>query len=294
MRLHFQERPWDLIVSLGYVVAISAVMVVIGSGNYLALFLIIFFPGYALVSLLFPTRSQLDWIERIALSFGLSIGIVPLFTLTLNFTPLGINLASTIAAIDLFVILVGIGAYLRRIRLPIIDRPSLDLEITSRWWHEYNRGDKLATTFLIIGIIVACGALAYVLKFMQPGERFTEFYLLGSGGNASGYPTALNISERATVILGVSNHESAIVSYTIRVDLVGMRIVQNFTTGLNETVELNRTTRSWINFTCADGQNRTQPYSFFIGSAGLWKIEFVLYKDNVVTRQELQLFVTIS
>lgn len=49
--------------------------------------LVLFLPGYALIAALFPGKNDLDTIERIALSFGLSIAIVPLIGLALNFTP---------------------------------------------------------------------------------------------------------------------------------------------------------------------------------------------------------------
>ena len=44
----------------------------------LGLLLVLFLPGYSLIAALFPRRGDLDGIERIALSFGLSIAIVPL------------------------------------------------------------------------------------------------------------------------------------------------------------------------------------------------------------------------
>jgi uncharacterized membrane protein len=48
---------------------------------------ILFIPGYVLISTLFPTNKVLDGLERVALSFGLSIAIVPIIGLALNYTP---------------------------------------------------------------------------------------------------------------------------------------------------------------------------------------------------------------
>ncbi len=45
---------------------------------------ILFFPGYTLITALFPKKSDLGAIERVALSFGLSIAVVPLIGLILN------------------------------------------------------------------------------------------------------------------------------------------------------------------------------------------------------------------
>jgi len=45
----------------------------------------LFFPGYTLIAALFPKRNALDSIERVALSFGLSIAVVSLVGLILNY-----------------------------------------------------------------------------------------------------------------------------------------------------------------------------------------------------------------
>jgi len=58
----------------------------------LGLFLILFIPGYSLIVVLFPKKDDLEGVERLALSFGLSIAVTPLIGLVLNYTPWGIRL----------------------------------------------------------------------------------------------------------------------------------------------------------------------------------------------------------
>jgi hypothetical protein len=53
---------------------------------------IVWVPGYALVKALFPTKKEMDSIERAALSIGLSLALVPIVGLILNYTPWGIRL----------------------------------------------------------------------------------------------------------------------------------------------------------------------------------------------------------
>ncbi|MDH4300312.1 MAG: DUF1616 domain-containing protein, partial [Dehalococcoidia bacterium] len=53
---------------------------------------LLFFPGYTLMAALFPKKDRLGGVERVALSFGLSIAVVPLVGLILNYTPWGIRL----------------------------------------------------------------------------------------------------------------------------------------------------------------------------------------------------------
>ena len=51
---------------------------------------VLFLPGYAFIKALFPTK-ELDNIERTALSIGMSLALVPITGLILNYTPWGIR-----------------------------------------------------------------------------------------------------------------------------------------------------------------------------------------------------------
>ena len=51
---------------------------------------VLLLPGYTLIKALFPTK-ELDNIERIALSIGMSLALVPITGLLLNYTPWGIR-----------------------------------------------------------------------------------------------------------------------------------------------------------------------------------------------------------
>ena len=88
----------------------------------LGLPLVLFLPGYSLIAALFPRKDDLDAIERIALSFGLSIAIVPLLGLALNYTPFGIRLFPILIVLSIFTISLAIGAYVRRYKIPEEDR----------------------------------------------------------------------------------------------------------------------------------------------------------------------------
>ena len=66
---------------------------------------VLFIPGFALSWLFFPKKTEIDWIERIALAFGLSIAVVPLTIFYLNYI-FGVkiniqNVTLTIAAITI-------------------------------------------------------------------------------------------------------------------------------------------------------------------------------------------------
>jgi len=51
---------------------------------------VLFLPGYTFIRALFPEK-ELDNIERTALSMGMSLALVPITGLILNYTPWGIR-----------------------------------------------------------------------------------------------------------------------------------------------------------------------------------------------------------
>lgn len=66
---------------------------------------VLFLPGYSLMKTLFPMR-EIDNIERTALSIGMSLALVPLVGLLLNYTPWGIRLTPiTVSLLSLTLIL---------------------------------------------------------------------------------------------------------------------------------------------------------------------------------------------
>ena len=104
-----EARPYDSLVSyalsplslwfwaaIGAVVA-SLLLISVTSGAALYLryvfgsVLVLFLPGYALIEALYP-KHELDELTRLALSIGLSLALVVLTGLVLNYTPFGIRL----------------------------------------------------------------------------------------------------------------------------------------------------------------------------------------------------------
>jgi uncharacterized membrane protein len=295
MRMHFQERPWDLFLALGYVTAMAALILATGQGLLVAILMILLIPGYLLVAALFPGNGKIDWIERIALSLALSIVVVPVLGLILNFTPFGIRLVPIVLTLLAFSASMGLVAHTRRLKLPKDDRLSATINIRPPRWRESSSLEKALTVGLAAGILVSVSVLAFVVVTPGPGESFTEFYLLGPEGEADNYPTALNVAEEGSVILGVANHEFARVDYTIQVDFLGVDRVWNETGGFNDTVEVNRTSMGWINLSLDHDTLWTRPFSFRPESPGQWEIRFLLFRDGDLTAayRNLHLFVTV-
>ena len=75
---------------------------------------VLFFTGYVSISALFPKKEELDIIERLAFSTGLSIAITSLIGLILNYTSFGIRVYSVVFSLFSFIFLVSIVAVYRR------------------------------------------------------------------------------------------------------------------------------------------------------------------------------------
>ncbi len=296
MKLKFQQRPWDLLIADLYVGTLGIFILIFGQGLPVAIPMVIFFPGYVLVAALFPDNEEIDWIVRIALSFGLSIAVVPLIGLLLNFTPFGIRLVPIVVSILIFTEGLSLLAYRRRMRLPVEKRLSATLEIRAPKWGEYSNLDKVLTGVLVASIIFAASVLVFVVTTPRPGEKFTELGILGPGGLLTDFPTDLNVSEEGTVILLVRNHEFEAVDYTLRVDLVEVMWVWNASSERNESVELNRRPMDWFNFTLEHDENWTQSYTFAIDAAGSWQVQPLLFRDGDLSAsyKRVHMFVTVT
>ncbi len=183
---------------------------------FLGLPFVLFFPGYVLILALFPKKESLGSIERTALSFGLSIAVVPLIGLALNYTKWGITVESTLYSISFFILLMSVIAWIRQKRLSVEERFEVKYESKSissgktSW-------DKALSIILVISILGAIGVLGYVIANPKVGEKFTEFYILGDGGQAANYPEEITLGDSASVIVGIINHEQGETTYRVEV-----------------------------------------------------------------------------
>lgn len=84
---------------------------------FLGLLFTLFIPGYATVEALYPDERSLTPLERVALSIGLSLALVPLLGLLLNYTPWGIRLAPVVLALTLYSISTLLLAGYRKYKL---------------------------------------------------------------------------------------------------------------------------------------------------------------------------------
>jgi len=187
----------------------------------LGLLFIIFFPGYTLLSTLYPKQDDLGNVERLALSLGLSIAIVPLIGLILNFTPWGIQLYPIAISIAIFIIVTsGVGWYRQR-KLPEANRFSITIKASLPNWTGMNKLDKGLSISLAVAIVAALACLGYVVATPKQSEKFTEFYVLNIEGKAEDYPSQVALGEPVNIIIGVTNNEYELASYRVSITIDG-------------------------------------------------------------------------
>jgi len=191
---------------------------------------VLFFPGYMLIAAVFPRKDTLDGIERLALSFGLSIAIVPLIGLILNYTPWGIRLEPILFSLLFFILGMAAVALWRRQRLAYEERFQVNFTVNlsrlTLGWRNQGRWDRLFSILLVFAIFAALGTVVYVIQSPGVGERFTEFYILGIEGKAEGYPQEIILGDKGEVIVGIVNREHEPTVYTVEISIDGENIVE--------------------------------------------------------------------
>lgn len=248
-----RELPADLAVVIGVVGSVNfAVFLPVIKDTPLRIVVglpfVLFVPGYAFIAALFPedgesppteddatkglagkmTGRGVGGIERVILSFGLNIAVVPLIGLGLSFTPWGIRLVPIMIALSGFTLASTWAAARRRRALP----PEERFKVPCREWIAQGRKgvlerdsqtDTALNILLIVSVLMAVSSVAFAVAVPHKGETFTEFYLLTEDESgdlvADDYPTEFVLGDEQEVIVGISNQEHESVDYTVIVEL---------------------------------------------------------------------------
>lgn len=75
---------------------------------------VLYVPGAVFIEMLYPKRDELEDLERFALGVGLSLALVPLVGLVLNYTPWGIRLNPIFGGLALMVGVFSVAAVYRK------------------------------------------------------------------------------------------------------------------------------------------------------------------------------------
>jgi len=129
---------------------------------------------------------------------------------------------------------------------------------------------------LILVIIVSIITTVFVVTTPKAGEHFTEFFILGENGTATNYPTLLIINQNYPMYVGVGNHESQKVSYTIET----WKLRAEFDNSTNTTHIMAMDPLEQLSLTLTDNETRIIPYTISVDKTGYNRVEWLLFRDT--------------
>jgi len=200
--------------------------------------LLFFLPGYALLLVVYPyayaaptgrweISQRITVVERVALSFGMSLAITSLIAIALTqiepgfSSVLAINSVSTVV---LVLTLIGTG---RRYRLSRHEEFTMPI---GQWVDDAHEAlVRLPETRAVVSVVVVvsavatAGALGFVVTQPKDGAGYTGFRLVQEGPSgdlvAANYSNQLEDGEASSLIFSVENDEAERVQYSVLIVL---------------------------------------------------------------------------
>lgn len=272
----------------------------------LGVFAMLFVPGYAFAAVLFPGANRgggfldrnmrsggfgrnkggterrdgsITVVERLLLAVGLSVCLVPLVGLGLNYTPGGIQPNVLVGTVGVLSILLVFVAAVRRLRLPPDDRfdpRDIGAGLSGLIRNETDRSVSPLHVLLVVGLVVAASGIGFAAVMTERGEQFTEFYILTEDPEtgeliAGEYPDELG---GEPVHVGVTNHEGETKEYTVVV------LLQSFEGDRERSVQRERTLDSF-SMTVDPGETRTERHEIDTDvTEDDLRVTYLLYADS--------------
>ncbi len=265
--------------------------------------LLLFFPGYVLVGVLFPRHGEVDHShsngngslatirnlgritvpERAALSVGLSVALVPFYGFSLELLPVEAFDGAIIPTLVGGVLIGALVASGRRLRVPTSERFSLPLEsigakIRAPFSGPMPRAERIATIALAATVLLAVCSVGYVFAVPQDGEQFTDLRVMTESPDGEltlgDYPDQIGVDETAEFVIGIDNREGEPREYTVVV--VAERVIDNegSVTPI-ESTELGR-----FETTLDGGERALQSQTVTPESPGEFRLSYYLYTDE--------------
>ena len=206
----------------------------------LAMPLLLFVPGYALVAAIYPrctdcdrgdvlfreeitdTDTGLHAIERMFLSVGMSVAVLPI---------LGVVTWAGVGGISTEIVLFGVSTFtlgaiavaaIRRTSLAAAEqfsiRPSRGIHRFRRWLVGPSTRETAVNVLLVGAIVLSVTTLTFAFVVPVTGESYTSAMLVTEQDGefvAGNYPTNFTAGEPETLTLTLSNHEGRTTNYTV-------------------------------------------------------------------------------
>ncbi|KTG08400.1 hypothetical protein AUR64_19405 [Haloprofundus marisrubri] len=296
----------------------------------LTLPLVLFLPGYALVSAIFPDRNtnsqtafddavsglrnplptarSVTGVERVALAVVGSALLVPLVTLGVHFSPQPIALLPVAIGVEGTTGVLLLVALVRRATLDADERyaPPYPTAITGLFSsrppeHPLRgraEGGRLPAVALALSLLVLLSTVGYAATVPADDEQFTEFYVETEdvdGNTQSMYQNQFTAGSSANLTFGVENREQQSQSYTVVV------VSERVQTNGNETTVTESEQIGSADLTLDSKENTTRDVTVTPSMPGDVRFTLLLYRDGAPAEpsvenayRSLRLYVTVS
>lgn len=224
-----------------------------------------------MTTVFFPKPDNIEGMTRLILSVGLSIIVVPLLGLVNNYLPWGITLLPMMISLTVFNTMLIVLGWLVRKKLPIKQRFSI-LAVLKK---EFNK-NRIMNSVLLFFCLTIFITLTGIILIPKRSDSFTQFYITGQDGTASGYPKVVMAGKAEFVKLNVENNENKKTDYKIVIK-IDDNIIQTKNISLDHL-------EKWDDIISIISYNPNDAA----------KVDFLLYKDNQLKTPYRQLYLWIK
>ncbi len=215
LRLVFLHEPiWTIIVGSAIILPLLPHVPFAYIRIPLGIALVLLLPGYATARALFVGRIEATGMYGIGIGFGISIAIIPMVALLLEFSGIAISPESTLPALAVWTIFwIAIGLY-RSVE------QAADKMTPAAFGVNFRSGGSLSNRIvpITVSLLVAFLLVAVVMSSISRSEQLdTEFFILGSEGEARDYPYAVEPRGDVAVNLGIHNGSDDVQTYFVLV-----------------------------------------------------------------------------
>lgn len=198
------------------------------------LLFVCFVPGYALVSVLFPSspanepeRSVPTLGERLLLAVGLSLVVVPAVGLMMSYSAWGLDPTAVLSAVGMVSLALVCVGVVRRFQLPPAQQFHISISIRAApdriwaWLGGANtRWEAALNILLVAGLIFTTVGIGAAIVSSEHGEQYTEFFVQSDEQTDAGVLSEEPIiDDGSEFLVGITNRELEEKQYTVVVEL---------------------------------------------------------------------------
>lgn len=253
---------------------------------------ILFFPGYALVSVIWPEKT-VSGMERIAVGVGFSI-LSSIVAALLVHSITGDIDSSAVIIMLCGLTLAGSGiAVIRRTKVPEGQQFALQICLELKFMKALTLRERAVSFALLCALIVSIVVTYFALLNPVGGERFTELYILDSDGQTLNYPIVLSPGQSSSVVIGLFCHEYTERTYTIMVGTEGSESTSYCATW---DAVFTIASDAWIcrTVTLSHEEGFEDEFFFQFSKAGTYNVVCRILMDGTFVGHEVNLWVVVQ